>query len=111
MGSPDAYVCRAGLDVTDQVRQCHVRLETNQNMRMIGHTVDCQQLLALPGDDAGDVFVQLFFAFGADEVLPTLDGEHGLNIDLCVSVSHKFTCGPIGNHRSKGFTSPSGATC
>ena len=40
-------------------------------MRVVRHAMDGQKFLSLARDDAGDVFVQLFFAFGADEVLPS----------------------------------------
>ena len=79
---------RASLDVADQIREGDIWLQPNQNMRVVRHAVDGNELLALPSDDASHVLLQFLFAFRADQVLPCLDGEHDLNVYLCVCVSH-----------------------
>ena len=57
--------------------------------------MDRQQLLALSGDDARDVFVEFFFPFRADEILATLDGKDNLDVDLRIGVGHKFGVAPL----------------
>src|SRR5260370_22051942 len=59
-------VGRAGLDVPNKVRQSDVWFEPTENLRVIGHAVDGDELLALTGHDARDVLVQFLLAFRAD---------------------------------------------
>jgi hypothetical protein len=42
----------------------------------------------MPADDAGHVLLKFPFAFRANQALPSLHGEHDLNVDLGVSVGH-----------------------
>src|ERR1700722_19605217 len=42
----------------------------------------------LTGDNAGDVFLELVVVSRLDEVLPAFNGEHGLNVNLCIGVCH-----------------------
>ena len=60
---------------------------------MIRHVVNRDQLLPLRRYDSGDVLLQFVVVNGIDEVLPALHGEHDLNVDLRVGVSHYlFSC-------------------
>ena len=112
----------ARLDVADQIREGDIRSQTNQDMRVVRHAVDGDELLTLPGDDAGDVFLQFFFAFRANQVLPSLHGEHDLNVDLGIGVGHIAASFPEGDARCKlrekhhlpsalGLQAPLGASC
>jgi len=49
---------------------------------MVGHGVNGDQFLALARDDAGDVFVQFLLAFGTNQILPALDREYDLQVNL-----------------------------
>jgi hypothetical protein len=49
---------------------------------MIRHAVDGDQLLFFVANDTGNVFVQLFFVLFGNKILPTLHGEHDMDIDL-----------------------------
>src|SRR6266567_401853 len=66
---------RTKLLTRSQIRQSHVWLEPNQNVRVIGHAMDGDELLALPGHDASDLLMQFLLALRADQVPPSLDGE------------------------------------
>jgi len=57
---------------------------------VIGHGVNRQQLLVVARDDAGDVFVDFFFVFRADQVLPAVHGENRLAVNLRVGVAIEF---------------------
>lgn len=59
-------VSRTGFDVTDEIGESNVWFQAEQDVRVVWHAVDGDQFLALAGDDAGDVFVQFFFAFRRD---------------------------------------------
>jgi len=66
---------RAGgvaLHFPHQVRQSHGRSETDQDMRVVRHAMDGQELLALVRYDAGNVFVEFFLVLPFDEVLTAL---------------------------------------
>ncbi len=73
----------ARLDVADQIRQGDIRPQADQDMRVVRHAMDGDELLTLPADDAGQVFLQFLFALGANQALPSLHSEHDLNVDLC----------------------------
>ena len=55
---------------------------------MIRQIIDRNQLLVLTGNDASDVFLQFVVVFRRDEILPTFDGEHDVDINLRVGVGH-----------------------
>ena len=57
-------------------------------MQMIRHIVYGNQLLLLPGHDAGDVFLKFVIVLCLDKALPTLDGKHDVKINLRVGVGH-----------------------
>ena len=70
-------------------------------MRVVRHAVDGDELLALPGDDAGHVLLQLLFAFWENQALPSLHGKDDLDVNLGVSVSHNASRFPEGDARDK----------
>ena len=53
---------------------------------MIRHIVYRNQLLLLSRDDASDVFLKFVVMFWFYEALPAFDGEHDMEIDLCVGI-------------------------
>ncbi len=57
-------------------------------MSMIGHIVNRDQLLSLGSNNSGNVFLKFVIVLGSDQVLSAFDGEHDLNVDLSVGVSH-----------------------
>ena len=57
---------------------------------MIGHAIDRDKLLFMVANDSGDVFVEFFFIFLLDQILPSLHREDNLDVDLCVGVCHDF---------------------
>ena len=57
---------------------------------MIWHVIDCYQLLALPGDDAGHVFLKFIVMLSLDQALSSLDSENNLNVDLGVRIHHFY---------------------
>ena len=57
---------------------------------MIGHAVYRDQFIAVVPDDPGDVFVNLFLVFAANQGQTTADREDGLNVNLCVSICHEI---------------------
>src|SRR5215472_5520264 len=81
-------VAGAGLDVPNQVRQSHAWPQANENVRVVRHAIDFDELLALASHDPGHVLVEFLLALGSDEVLSALHGKNHLDIDLRVSASH-----------------------
>ncbi len=55
---------------------------------MIGQVINGDEFLALGRNDAGHVFLQFVFVLGLDEVLASLNGENGVNVDLSIGVGH-----------------------
>ena len=79
---------RIGFDVTNQIRNTLVGLQAHQNVDMVGHAVDGDELLSLIGDDAGGVFMQFFLVFLPNQVLSPVYGEDNVNIDLGECICH-----------------------
>src|SRR5207237_6020636 len=61
---------------------------TNHNMNIILHVVNGDQLLPLRGHDSSNVLLKLIVMFRINKVLPAFNGEHDLNVNLSVGVSH-----------------------
>ena len=57
---------------------------------MIWHVIDCYQLLALSGDDAGHVFLKFVVMLSLDQALPSLHSENNLDVDLGVGIRHFY---------------------
>lgn len=57
-------------------------------MCVIGHAIDCNQLLAFSRNDSGDVFLQLFAMLGGNHTCATGDSEDNVQINLCVGIGH-----------------------
>ena len=55
---------------------------------MVGHAVDCKCFVFLVPDYAADVFLKFFPVLRDYEVLPSLDRENYLDIDLRVGIGH-----------------------
>jgi hypothetical protein len=55
---------------------------------VVWHAVNREKFLVLAGDDAGNVFLEFFFAIGSNEVLAAFHGENDLDVDLGVRVGH-----------------------
>jgi hypothetical protein len=49
---------------------------------------DGDELLTLAAHDAGHVLLKFFLALRANQALPSLHGEHDLDVDLSISISH-----------------------
>jgi hypothetical protein len=73
---------RVGLNVSHQIRERNTGLQADQHMSVIRHAVYRYELLPLFSDDAGDVFLKLFFEVRSDQTLPHRDGKDSLNVDL-----------------------------
>jgi hypothetical protein len=56
---------------------------------MNSNIVNGNQLVLLCGDDPGDVFLKLIVVFRLDEVLPTFDSEHDVEINLRIGICHE----------------------
>ena len=91
----------ARLDVPDQIRQGDIRPQTNQDMCVVRHAVDGNELLTLPADDAGHVLLKFLFAFRANQALPSLHSEHNLNVDLSISICHTVGRFPVRDVKRK----------
>jgi hypothetical protein len=52
---------RVGLHISHQIRERNIGLQANQHMSVIRHAVYLDELLPLVPNDAGNVFLQLFF--------------------------------------------------
>ena len=57
---------------------------------MVWHVIDRYQFLALSGDDAGHVFLNLIVMLSLDQALPSLHSENNLNVDLGVRIRHFY---------------------
>jgi hypothetical protein len=79
---------RIRFDVSDQIRQRDIRFQSNQHMNVVSHTVDRDQFLALMANDSGDILVNLFFVFRANQALSALNGENDLDVNLRVGIGH-----------------------
>src|SRR6266540_1979265 len=79
---------RAGLDVANQIRQHQIRLQPNEQVNVVGHVINCNELLSLPRNNARDVFLELVVVLRANEILSAFDGEDDMDIDLRVGVGH-----------------------
>jgi hypothetical protein len=58
-------------------------------MQVIRHIVYGNQFLPLAGDNACDVFLKFVIMFRLDEVSPTFDSEHDVDINLRVGICHE----------------------
>ena len=79
---------RARLDVAHEVGEHYAGVQTKENVRVIRHTIDCEELLTLPGNDARHVLLQGLFALRSNQVLPRLHREHDLDVDLRIGICH-----------------------
>jgi len=79
---------RSRLYLADQSGQGKVGFQANQQMEMIGHVINGDELGTYMGDNARHVFLQFDLVLGTDEVLTALDSEYNVDIDLCVGICH-----------------------
>src|ERR1043166_127268 len=80
---------RVSFDISDQIRKRHRRLKSNQNVKMVRHTANDDQLLPLILNDSGYVLVQILLEVGLDQRQAIANCEHGLNVDLREGVCHQ----------------------
>ncbi len=73
---------RTCLCIPHQIRQRRIRLQANEQMQMIGHTVAGNQLLFLTRDDAAGVFLKFAVLSRLVQVLPAFNGEHDMEVNL-----------------------------
>lgn len=79
-----------GFDCAHQIRQCHTGFQTNQQMDVIGYTVNLNELLFVTANDACDVFVKLILELRPNQILSSLHRKNDLNVNLRISVRHRF---------------------
>jgi len=59
-------------------------------MNMIGHAIDAEQFLLFMADNACNVFEDLVFECGSDEILTPLYREHNVDGDLGICICHCY---------------------
>jgi hypothetical protein len=91
---------RSRFDVPDQIRRSDVRFKPKQHMRVIRHTVNGDEFLTLPRDDASDVLLQLLTVCSGNHACPSRNSENNMQIYLRVGIRH-FT--------QRSHAAPSGA--
>src|SRR5712692_8191816 len=70
-----------GFDVSDQIRQGHRWLQSNQNVDVVRHSVDRDQLLAIVSHNSRHVLVKLFLELRTNEGKPPINREHSLTVN------------------------------
>jgi hypothetical protein len=78
----------AGFDIAHQIGETAIRLESEKDMDMVGHTVDDHELLILVADNPGNVPVKVFFPGGPDRRITATNGKDYMGIKLGVGVGH-----------------------
>ena len=58
---------------------------------MVRHVINRYHILALPGYDAGHVFLKLIVMLWPDQALPPLHRENNLDVDLGVRIRHSMS--------------------
>jgi hypothetical protein len=87
--TPIDEIGRSVLHLAHQIGQSHGGPETHQQVRMVRHAVDRQELLVPLAHDAGHVFVQLFLVLPRNQVGTPLHGKDNLNVDLGVGIGQR----------------------
>jgi hypothetical protein len=59
---------RSGLDITNKIRKSSIGSLANQDMNMIRHIINCDQLVTLLGNYACDVLLQLIVMGWVDQI-------------------------------------------
>ena len=77
------------LDVPYEIRDWKIRSDAYQNMDVVRHGVDLNQLLFPVRDDAGDVFVEFSFVLFGDKRLSSFDGKYNVYVELAIGVCHR----------------------
>jgi hypothetical protein len=99
----------------NQIGKRDARFLTDEEVSVVRHAMDRQELLAPMRDDPGDVFVQFLFECGPNETLPHFHGKDDLDVDLCVCICHEADVGksPYGraNQNLDPGPTPSGVAC
>jgi len=80
---------RIRFNVPNQIRDRFVRSQANENMNMVGHSIDGKELLPFVRNDTCCVPMQFFFVFLWNQVLSSLDCKYDMNIYLRERVCHK----------------------
>src|SRR5581483_2313677 len=85
-------VAGIGLDLPNQVGQCHKWPKSNQNVDVVGHTVDRDQLMFLVRNNTCHVALKLLPVLRRNQILSTLWCEDYLYINLAIGVCHYAGC-------------------
>lgn len=75
-------------DVPHQVRKSHRRFQTDEPVYMIGNPIDDDRFLSLVLHNSAHVFEHFPPPLFLEEVLPFLDGEEDLNVNLGIYACH-----------------------
>src|SRR5687767_5629207 len=75
-------------DLLNKIRYLHHRLKPNEQVAVIRHAIDSEQLRFSFGNEAIDVAVDFFFVRRSDKVRSVPYRKNKLEIDLTVGVSH-----------------------
>jgi len=78
-------------DFADYLRKPACRIIAEQNVGVIRHAVDGDELLLQRRGDAGHVALQFFAVLFADAAHPPVYGENDVEINLRVRVGHGFS--------------------
>jgi hypothetical protein len=60
-------------------------------LKMVRNVINRYHILALPGYDAGHVFLKLIVMLWPDQALPPLHSENNLDVDLGVRIRHSMS--------------------
>src|SRR6266850_3718112 len=72
-----------------QIRERHRGPKANQDMRMVRHTMNRQQLLFPFPDNASQIFMELLLVSLVNQALPPFNSKNNLKIDLGIRVGHR----------------------
>ena len=57
-------------------------------MQVVPQIIDCYQFVFLAGNDTADIFLKFIIVFGFDEISPSFDCEHDMDVNLRVGIGH-----------------------
>src|SRR5882757_6120518 len=72
-----------------QIRERHRGPKADQNMRMVRHTMNRQQLLFPFPDNASEIFMEFLLVLLVNQALPPFDSKNNLKVDLGIRVGHR----------------------
>lgn len=80
--APIDEIRRAVFHVANDIRQSNRRPETKEQMGVVRHTMNGQELLVPLADNAGNIFVELFLVLFLDHIRTALHSEDNLDVNL-----------------------------